>query len=56
LETRDLNIAMSEDIAFAHMLHLDKGNIHLSKAGLEQACTFDRVLPAAVEQQMADYA
>ena len=37
LETGDLHIAMSEDVAFAHMLHLDKGNIHLAKAGLEQA-------------------
>jgi ketosteroid isomerase-like protein len=37
LEARDLNIAMSEDVAFAHMLHLDKGNVHLSKAGLEEA-------------------
>jgi ketosteroid isomerase-like protein len=25
LETHDLNIAMSGDIAFAHMLHLDRG-------------------------------
>lgn len=37
LETRDLNIAMSGDVAFAHMLHLDKGNIHFAKAGLEEA-------------------
>jgi len=37
LETRDLDIAVSEDVAFAHMLHLDKGNVHLSKAGLEEA-------------------
>src|SRR5215211_9337837 len=29
LETRDLNIAISGDVAFAHMLHLDKGNTHL---------------------------
>jgi ketosteroid isomerase-like protein len=36
LQTRDLNIAMSGDVAFAHMLHLDKGNIHLSKAGLRE--------------------
>jgi ketosteroid isomerase-like protein len=26
LETQDLSIAMSGDVAFAHMLHLDKGN------------------------------
>lgn len=37
LETRDLKIAMSRDVAFAHMLHLDKGNVRLSKAGLEEA-------------------
>lgn len=37
LETRDLDIAVSEDVAFAHMLHLDKGNVHLSKAGLDEA-------------------
>jgi ketosteroid isomerase-like protein len=37
LETRALNIAASQDVAFAHMLHLDKGNSHLSKAGLEEA-------------------
>ncbi|MGY3033525.1 ketosteroid isomerase-like protein [Bradyrhizobium sp. USDA 4354] len=36
LETRDLDIALSENVAFAHMLHLDKGNVHLSKAGLEE--------------------
>jgi ketosteroid isomerase-like protein len=34
LETRDLNIAISGDVAFAHMLHLDKGNTHLED-GLE---------------------
>lgn len=33
LETHDLGIAVSGDVAFAHMLHLDKGNIHLPKAG-----------------------
>jgi ketosteroid isomerase-like protein len=37
LETRDAHIAVSDDTAFAHMLHLDKGNIHLTKAGLEEA-------------------
>lgn len=37
LETRDLMIAMSGDVAFAHMLHLDKGNVHLAKAGLKEA-------------------
>ena len=31
LETRDLNIAISGDVAFAHMLHLDKGNKNLSE-------------------------
>jgi ketosteroid isomerase-like protein len=30
LETKDLNLAVSGDIAFAHMLHLDKGNTRLS--------------------------
>jgi len=34
LETRDLDIAISGDVAFAHMLHLDKGNTHL-ESGLE---------------------
>jgi ketosteroid isomerase-like protein len=29
LETHGLNIAMSGDVAFAHMLHLDKGNKNL---------------------------
>jgi ketosteroid isomerase-like protein len=29
LETHDLNIAISGDVAFVHMLHLDKGNTHL---------------------------
>jgi ketosteroid isomerase-like protein len=33
LETHELNIAMSEDVAFAHMLHLDKGK---RKAGVPQ--------------------
>jgi ketosteroid isomerase-like protein len=37
LETRDLNIAVSGDVAFAHMLHLDEGNVHFWKAGLEEA-------------------
>lgn len=37
LETREQDIVMSGDVAFAHMLHLDKGNIHLAKAGLEEA-------------------
>jgi ketosteroid isomerase-like protein len=31
LETHDLNIAISGDVAFAHMLHLDKGNTNLSE-------------------------
>ncbi|MBY3155785.1 MULTISPECIES: YybH family protein [Rhizobium] len=30
LETRDLNIAINADVAFAHMLHQDKGNTNLS--------------------------
>jgi ketosteroid isomerase-like protein len=34
LETHDLKIAVSGDIAFVHMLHLDKGNTHLED-GLE---------------------
>jgi ketosteroid isomerase-like protein len=37
LETRGLDIAVGGDAAFAHMLHLDKGNVHLSKAGLAEA-------------------
>jgi ketosteroid isomerase-like protein len=37
LETRNLHIAMSGDVAFVHMLHLDKGNVHLAKAGLKEA-------------------
>jgi ketosteroid isomerase-like protein len=37
LETRDLTIAMGEDVASAHMLHLDKGNVHFLKAGLQEA-------------------
>jgi ketosteroid isomerase-like protein len=28
---------VSDDVAFAHMLHLDKGNVHFAKAGLEEA-------------------
>lgn len=31
LETDELNIAASGDVAFAHMLHLDKGNTNLSE-------------------------
>jgi ketosteroid isomerase-like protein len=31
LETHDLNIAVSGDVVFAHMLHLDKGNANLSE-------------------------
>lgn len=27
LETHDLNVATSEDVAFAHMLHLDTGSL-----------------------------
>lgn len=37
LETRDLDIAVSDDVAFAHMLHQDRGNVHLAKAGLAEA-------------------
>lgn len=37
LETCDLNIAVDGDVAFAHMLHIDKGNIHLARAGLNEA-------------------
>jgi ketosteroid isomerase-like protein len=29
LETHELEVTISNDVAFAHMLHLDKGNIHL---------------------------
>ena len=35
LETYDLSIAIDGDVAFAHMLHLDKGNVHLAESGLE---------------------
>jgi ketosteroid isomerase-like protein len=31
LETHELEIAISGDVAFAHMLHLDIGNVHLPK-------------------------
>jgi uncharacterized protein (TIGR02246 family) len=31
LETQYLNIAISGDLAFAHMLHLDKGNANLTE-------------------------
>ncbi len=37
LETRDLDIAVDGDVAFAHMLHIDKGNRHFAKAGLTEA-------------------
>ncbi|MBV8684729.1 MAG: nuclear transport factor 2 family protein [Caulobacteraceae bacterium] len=37
LETEQLHIAASDDIAFAHMLHLDTGNVHLMKSGREGA-------------------
>ena len=37
LETRDLHIAVDGDVAFAHMLHLVKGNKHLAKSGLTEA-------------------
>ena len=29
LETHELQVAISGDAAFAHMLHLDKGNVHV---------------------------
>ena len=29
LETHALHLAISGDVAFAHMLHLDKGNVHI---------------------------
>jgi ketosteroid isomerase-like protein len=34
LETHELEVAISGDVAFVHMLHLDKGNTHLED-GLE---------------------
>jgi ketosteroid isomerase-like protein len=37
LETRELGLALSRDVAFVHMLHIDKGNVHLAKAGLKEA-------------------
>jgi hypothetical protein len=41
LETRDLDIAAGEDIAFAHMLPLDTGNAHLSEAWIRSTvCIF----------------
>lgn len=36
LETRELNIAISGDVAFANMLHLDKGNRNLSEQQSER--------------------
>lgn len=36
LETHKLNIAISGDVAFAHMLHLDKGNTNLSEPQSER--------------------
>jgi ketosteroid isomerase-like protein len=37
LETRDQRITVAGDVAFVHMLHIDKGNIHFAKAGLKEA-------------------
>ena len=37
LESRDVTIAAHGDVAFAHMLNLDKGNVHFVKAGIEEA-------------------
>ena len=37
LESRDVKIAVGGDVAFAHMLNLDKGNVHFVKAGIEEA-------------------
>ena len=37
LETRDQRITVEGDVAFAHMLHIDKGNVHFAKAGLTEA-------------------
>ena len=31
LETHELNLVISGDVAFAHMLHLDKGNTNLAE-------------------------
>ncbi|MEO3830157.1 nuclear transport factor 2 family protein [Actinomadura sp. B10D3] len=39
LETHELNIAVSEDVAFAHMLHLDSGT---RKYGLPQGAVWLR--------------
>jgi ketosteroid isomerase-like protein len=36
LETHGLNIALNGDVAFAHMLHLDKGNRNLPKEQSER--------------------
>src|SRR5690349_2446998 len=36
LGTRELNIAMNGDVAFAHMLHLDKGNANLPEEQRER--------------------
>jgi ketosteroid isomerase-like protein len=37
LEAREVNIATHGDVAFAHMLNLDKGNVHFRKAGIDEA-------------------
>jgi ketosteroid isomerase-like protein len=37
LEARDVNIATHGDVAFAHMLNVDKGNVHFGKAGIDEA-------------------
>ena len=37
LETRQQRIAVAGDIAFVHMLHIDKGNRNFAKAGLTEA-------------------
>lgn len=49
LETRDLTVGVSGDVAFAHMLHLDKGNVHFAKAGLKEAWVRSTVCLSAVE-------
>ena len=37
VESRDVKVVGDGDVAFAHMLDLDKGNVHFVKTGLEEA-------------------
>lgn len=37
LETRDQRVTVDGDVAFAHMLHINKGNVNFKRAGLSEA-------------------